>query len=74
MSMTKYLRTAVAISVLAACGNAFAQDPPSAPSVDSTIESLKADTPAPAQGHTRALHPAAASMPTAPAPAPTASA
>ena len=54
MSMTKYLRTAVAIAVLAACGNAFAQDPQSAPSVDSIIDSLKADTPAPAQGQTRA--------------------
>ena len=43
MSMTKYLRTAVAIAVLAACGNAFAQDPQSAPSVDSIIDSLKAD-------------------------------
>ena len=72
MSMTKYLRTAVAIAVLAACGNAFAQDPQSAPSVDSIIESLKADTPAPAQGQTRALRPGAASMATAPAPAPAA--
>ena len=72
MSMTKYLRTAVAIAVLAACGNAFAQDPQSAPSVDSIIDSLKADTPAPAQGQTRALRPGAASMATAPAPAPAA--
>ena len=70
MSMTKYLRTAVAIAVLAACGNAFAQDPQSAPSVDSIIDSLKADTPAPAQGQTRALRPGAAAMSTAPAPAP----
>ena len=72
MSMTKYLRTAVAIAVLAACGNAFAQDPQSAPSVDSIIDSLKADTPAPVQGQTRALRPGAASMATAPAPAPAA--
>ena len=70
MSMTKYLRTAVAIAVLAACGNAFAQDPQSAPSVDSIIDSLKADTPAPAQGQTRALRPGAASMSTAPVAAP----
>jgi OOP family OmpA-OmpF porin len=72
MSMTKYLRTAIAIAALAACGNAFAQDPQSAPSVDSIIDSLKADTPAPAQGQTRALRPGAASMATAPAPAPAA--
>lgn len=72
MSMTKYLRTAVAIAVLAACGNAFAQDSQSAPSVESIIDSLKVDTPAPAQGQTRALRPGAASMATAPAPAPAA--
>ena len=72
MSMTKYLRTAIAIAALAACGNAFAQDPQSAPSVDSIIDSLKADAPAPAQGQTRALRPGAASMATAPAPAPAA--
>ena len=70
MSMTKYFRTAVAMAAIAACGNAFAQDPQSAPSVDSIIDSLKADTPAPAQGQTRALRPGAAAMSTAPAPAP----
>ena len=35
MSMTKYFRTAVAMAAIAACGNAFAQDPQSAPSVES---------------------------------------
>lgn len=72
MSMTKYFRTAVAMAAIAACGNAFAQDPQSAPSVESIIESLKADAPAPEQGQTRALRPGAASMATAPAPAPAA--
>ena len=70
MSMNKIFRGALAVALLAGCGGAFAQDPPS---VDSIIESLKADTPAPTQGQTRALRPGAASMATtAPAPAPVA--
>ena len=70
MSTTKTLRTALAIAVLAFCGSLQAQDPQSAPSVDSIIESLKADAPAEGPGQTRALRPGAASMSTAPAPAP----
>ena len=70
MSTTKILRTALAIAVLAACGGLQAQDAQSAPSVDSIIESLKADQPAQEPGQTRALRPGAASMSTAPAPAP----
>lgn len=69
MSMTKILRSALAIAVLAVCGSLQAQDPQSAPSVDSIIESLKADAPAEGPGQTRALRPGAASMSTAPAPA-----
>ena len=70
MSTTKILRSALAIAVLAVCGSLQAQDPQSAPSVDSIIESLKSDTPAEGPGQTRALRPGAASMSTAPAPAP----
>lgn len=70
MSTTKILRTAMAIAVLAACGGLQAQDAQSAPSVDSIIESLKAEQPAQQPGQTRALRPGAASMSTAPAPAP----
>lgn len=69
MSTTKIFRSALAIAVLAACGSLHAQDPQSAPSVDSIIESLKTDAPSPAAGQTRALRPGAASMSTAPAPA-----
>lgn len=73
MSTSKYFRAALAVAVLAASGSVMAQqDPQSAPSVDSIIESLKTDTPDPAQGQTRALRPGAASMATAPAPAPVA--
>lgn len=70
MSTTKTFRSVLAIAVLAACGSLHAQDPQSAPSVDSIIESLKADAPAEGPGQTRALRPGAASMSTAPAPAP----
>ena len=70
MSTTKILRSALVIAVLAACGSLHAQDAQTTPSVDSIIDSLKADAPAPAQGQTRALRPGAASMATAPAPAP----
>lgn len=69
MSTTKLLRSALAIAAFAACGSLQAQDPQSAPSVDSIIESLKAEAPAPGPGQTRALRPGAASMSTAPAPA-----
>ena len=70
MSTIKTLRSALAIALLAACGGALAQNPPGPPSVDSIIDSLKADTPAPGPGPTRALRPGAASMSTsAPAPA-----
>lgn len=69
MSTTKIFRSALAIAALAVCGSLQAQDPQSAPSVDSIIESLKADTPAEGPGQTRALRPGAASMSTAPAPA-----
>ena len=48
MSTSKYFRAALAVAVLAASGSVMAQqDPQSAPSVDSIIESLKTDTPAP---------------------------
>ena len=70
MSTTKILRSALAIAVLAACGSLHAQDAQSAPSVDSIIESLKAEQPAEGPGQTRALRPGAAAMATAPAPAP----
>jgi len=70
MSTTKTLRTALAIALLAACGGLQAQDAQNAPSVDSIIESLKADAPAEGPGQTRALRPGAAAMATAPAPAP----
>ena len=60
MSTTKILRSALAIAVLAACGGLHAQDAQSAPSVDSIIESLKADAPAAGPGQTRALRPGAA--------------
>ncbi len=63
----KIFGNVLVIALLAASGSALAQDPPS---VDSIIESLKADTPAPGPGATRALRPGAASMSTtAPAPA-----
>ncbi len=70
MSTTKILRSALAIAVLAACSGLQAQDAQTAPSVDSIIESLKADQPAESPGQTRALRPGAASMSTAPAAAP----
>ena len=70
MSTTKILRSALAIAVLAACGSLHAQDAQTTPSVDSIIESLKADQPAEGPGQTRALRPGAASMSTAPATAP----
>ena len=68
MSTTTILRSALAIALLAACAGLHAQDaqdPQSAPSVDSIIESLKADAPAQQPGQTRALRPGAASMSTA---------
>ncbi len=73
MSTTKYLHSALVIAMLAACGSVHAQDSQSAqstPSVDSIIESLKADAPVEGPGQTRALRPGAAAMSTAPAPAP----
>lgn len=73
MSTTTILRSALAIALLAACAGLHAQDaqdPQSAPSVDSIIESLKADAPAQQPGQTRALRPGAASMSTAPVAAP----
>ncbi|QIL20908.1 OmpA family protein [Thermomonas sp. HDW16] len=72
MSSIKILRSALAIAVLVVCGGVHAQDAQSTPSVDSIIESLKADAPAAGPGQTRALRPGAASMSTAPAPAPAA--
>ena len=73
MSTTTILRSALAIALLAACAGLHAQDaqdPQSAPSVDSIIESLKADAPAQQPGQTRALRPGAASMSPAPVAAP----
>lgn len=70
MSTMTILRTALAAAALAACGGLQAQDPQSAPTVDSIIESLKAEQPTEGPGPTRALRPGAASMSTAPAPAP----
>jgi outer membrane protein OmpA-like peptidoglycan-associated protein len=70
MSTTKMFRSALAIAVLAVCGSLQAQEAQSVPSVDSIIESLKADAPAEGPGQTRALRPGAASMSTAPAPSP----
>lgn len=70
MNTTKLLRPLLVISLLAACGGAYAQDAQDPPSVDSIINSLKTDAPAADQGQTRALRPGAASMSTAPAPAP----
>lgn len=73
MNTTKLLRPALVLALLAVCGGAYAQDAQQTPpSVDSIIDSLKADTPAVGQGQTRALRPGAASMSTAPAPAPVA--
>ena len=72
MNTTKFLRPALVIALLATCGGAYAQDAQDPPSVDSIINSLKADAPAVEPGQTRALRPGAASMSTAPAPAPTA--
>lgn len=70
MSMTRVLRSAVAVALLAGCGSAFAQE---ATSVESIIDSLKTDATEQEQGQTRALRPGAASMATtAPAPAPVA--
>lgn len=70
MSTSKILRTALAMAVFAACGSVQAQDAQNVPTVDSIIESLKADQPVQQPGQTRALRPGAASMSTAPAPAP----
>lgn len=67
MSMNKVFRCALALGLLGGAGNAFAQE---APTVDSIIDSLKADAPEADQGQTRALRPGAASMATsAPPPA-----
>ncbi len=74
MNTTNFLRPALVIALLAACGGAYAQDAQDPPSVDSIINSLKTDAPAVEQGQTRALRPGAASMSTAPAPAPVAKA
>lgn len=70
MNTTKLLRPLLVIALLGACGGAYAQEAQDPPSVDSIISSLKTDTPAAEQGQTRALRPGAASMSTAPAPAP----
>ena len=67
MSTTKMFRSALAIAVLAACAGVHAQDAQSAPSVDSIIESLKADAPAEDAGQTRALRPGAAWVQATPA-------
>lgn len=75
MNTTKMLRPLLAIAMLAGSGFACAQDAQPAqdpPSVDSIINSLKADPAAEGPGQTRALRPGAASMSTAPAPAPAA--
>jgi outer membrane protein OmpA-like peptidoglycan-associated protein len=72
MNKTKLLRPLLVIALLAACGGAYAQEAQEPPSVDSIINSLKTDAPATEQGQTRALRPGAASMSTAPAPAPVA--
>ena len=73
MNTTKMLRPLLAIAMLAGSGIACAQDAQAAqdpPSVDSIINSLKADPATEGPGQTRALRPGAASMSTAPAPAP----
>lgn len=72
MNTTKFLRPLLVVALLAACGGVYAQDAQDPPSVDSIINSLKADAPAVEPGQTRALRPGAASMSTAPAPAPVA--
>ena len=72
MNTTKLLRPVLMLALLAACGGAYAQEAQDPPSVDSIINSLKTDTPAAEQVKTRALRPGAASMSTAPAPAPVA--
>lgn len=75
MNTTKMLRPLLAIAMLAGSGIACAQDAQAAqdpPSVDSIINSLKADPATEGPGQTRALRPGAASMSTAPAPAPAA--
>lgn len=72
MTTTNFLRPALVIALLAVCGGAYAQDAQEPPSVDSIINSLKAEAPAVQPGQTRALRPGAASMSTAPAPAPAA--
>ncbi len=77
MNIRNVLRGALVVALLAGAGSVIAQDAQSAPpaqnaqSVDSIIDSLKADSSAQSQGQTRALRPGAASMATtAPAPAP----
>ena len=72
MNTTKFLRPTLVIALLAFCGGAYAQDAQDPPSVDSIINSLKSEAPVADQGQTRALRPGAASMSTAPAPAPVA--
>lgn len=72
MSTTTIFRPLLAVALLAASGFACAQDAQTAPSVDSIIDSLKADPAVEGPGQTRALRPGAASMSTAPAPAPVA--
>ncbi|MBN8716877.1 OmpA family protein [Thermomonas sp. S9] len=72
MNMKMILRSALAVALIAG-GGAFAQDAPPQqgnPSVNSIIDSLKADNAEQAPGQTRALRPGAAAMATA-APAPT---
>ena len=64
MSMFQIARGALAVALLAGCGGVLAQDAQGAPSVDSIINSLKAQAPEPAQGQTRALRPGAAAMAT----------
>lgn len=73
MNMKMILRSALAVALIAG-GGASAQDAQSQqqgnPSVNSIIDSLKADNAEQAPGQTRALRPGAAAMATA-APAPT---
>ena len=72
MNTSKFLRPALTIALLAACCGAYAQDAQDPPSVDSIINSLKTDVPVVEPVQTRPLRPGAASMSTAPAPAPVA--
>ncbi|WP_275672643.1 OmpA family protein [Thermomonas flagellata] len=73
MNTTAPFRPLLVLALLSAAGIAAAQQAPAvqeSPSVDSIINSLKADPPAEGPGQTRALRPGAAAMATAPAPTP----